>query len=124
MTKKSGKIRDDFYKKYDFMLKGEHAKCFITALEHLGINDPFPKDHASAKHPKCERDNNPKYTRKSVIFDAKDLVNNLVYEKERYFIDQSPYRKYIPNKETMFKLMRACVDCKTVDDLWVSSIVE
>ena len=42
----------------------------------------------------------------------------MVYPKERYNEGNSPYTIYIPSKDIMFKLMRACIHAEDPTDLW------
>lgn len=44
---------------------------------------------------------------------------DLLYPENRYIEDQVPLHIYIPRKEIMFKLMRACIDVEKPEDLWI-----
>ena len=44
---------------------------------------------------------------------------NLVYLEKRYISDQSPMCVYLPSNEILFKMMRACLGCDEVEDLWI-----
>ena len=44
----------------------------------------------------------------------------LVYRGNRYEKDNSPNMLIIPSRMVMFKIMRACVGVKTIEDLWVN----
>ena len=81
----------------------------IDSLYRIGMADPFP--------------NNPNL----IITCNDDLpaeekmvteVGQNVYGETRYIKGFSPYCIYIPTKDVMFKLMRACVGVKHVEDLW------
>ena len=50
--------------------------------------------------------------------DEQRLVN-LVYQAQRYIEDCSPMCVYIPSNEVLFKMMRACIGCEHVEDLWI-----
>ena len=43
-----------------------------------------------------------------------------VYAPSRYSPDYSPLLIYIPKKEVMFKMMRACIGVKCTSDLWIN----
>jgi hypothetical protein len=45
---------------------------------------------------------------------------DLVYFRSRYIEGFSPYCVYIPKKEIMLKLMRACVAVPKSEDLWIN----
>lgn len=44
--------------------------------------------------------------------------DKLIYSESRYEPHRFPYCIYIPNKETMLKLMRACINVDYKKDLW------
>ena len=46
-------------------------------------------------------------------------ANDLVYHESRYKEEYSPYVIYLPSDDLMFKLMRACLNCKQIEDLWI-----
>jgi hypothetical protein len=45
-------------------------------------------------------------------------INDTVYHESRYNKQNSVLCVYIPRKEIMFKLMRACLGVQSVDQLW------
>ena len=47
-----------------------------------------------------------------------DRPDKLVYPEFRYIKGQVPYCIYIPRKEIMLKLMRACIGVTREEDLW------
>ena len=49
---------------------------------------------------------------------------DLVYFRSRYIEGFSPYCVYIPKKEIMLKLMRACVSVPKSEDLWINQQLE
>ena len=51
----------------------------------------------------------------------KKVVNgtDLIYQFDRYYDKQSPFPIYIPTNEMFFKMMKACLGCKTEHDLWI-----
>jgi hypothetical protein len=42
-------------------------------------------------------------------------VRDLIYHEDRYFKNMSPLCTYIPSKEFLFKMMRACVGCENAE---------
>jgi hypothetical protein len=44
---------------------------------------------------------------------------DLVYLESRYFPESSPLCIYIPKKEVMLKIMRACIGAKKTSDFWL-----
>jgi len=46
-------------------------------------------------------------------------IEDRVYPNSRYVKGNSPYCIYIPCKEVMLKLMRACVQVKDPEELWI-----
>ena len=75
-------------------------KHFLNSLKTIGWSDPFPKDsrNVDGSFPDA------KYGK--VAVDEYDLI----YPEGRYIEDQVPFHLYIPKREIMFKLMRACID--------------
>jgi hypothetical protein len=47
-------------------------------------------------------------------------ADDLVYDESRYNEKHSPYVIYLPSDDVMFKLMRACLHCEAVGDLWIN----
>ena len=48
-----------------------------------------------------------------------DTYVDMIYKIDRYKMHQSPFCIYIPCKDVMFKLMRACIGCTRKEDLWI-----
>jgi hypothetical protein len=46
-------------------------------------------------------------------------THNLVYHTARYLNDSSPMCVYIPSKEILFKMMKACIGVDKPQDLWI-----
>jgi hypothetical protein len=44
---------------------------------------------------------------------------DLVYQESRYYKDDSPICIYIPKKEVMLKIMRACIGVQKTTDFWL-----
>jgi hypothetical protein len=49
----------------------------------------------------------------------KEEIKDLIYDVDRYIEDTSPMCVYIPCRELLFKMMRACLGCSTIKDLWI-----
>ena len=47
-------------------------------------------------------------------------VDDWVYPESRYVEGLSPFVIYIPKKEIMLKMMRACIEVKKPEDLWIN----
>lgn len=75
------------------------------------MQDPFMDDHLTIKGSKDERD--PNFC-KNLLED----VNSLVYHRQRFTVDHSPVQIFIPRKELMLKMIRACVGVKMESKLW------
>jgi hypothetical protein len=48
-------------------------------------------------------------------------IDDWVYPESRLVKGLSPYAIYIPNKEIMLKMMRACIQVKSPEDLWFNT---
>lgn len=70
------------------------------------MSDPFP-DEATV----IEQDN-------QLLGDQKLTMENLVYPKERYKKGIIPLQIYIPSKQIMLKMIKACIGCESKEDLW------
>ena len=44
---------------------------------------------------------------------------NLIYPMNRYYDSQSPTPIFVPTSEVLFKMMKACVDIKKEEELWI-----
>lgn len=75
------------------------------------MHDPFIDDHFTVKGSKDERD--PNFC-KNLLEDA----NSLVYHRQRFTPDHSPLQIFIPRRELLLKMMRACLGIKTEAELW------
>ena len=107
-TLKNSKISSKFLDKASrFVLKEEKQtdKTFlINRFFDIGWADPFAAD-------------NDGLVKDQLLTDPEDLV----YENCRYVQRYSPYVIYVPKKEVMLKIMRACIGCKQPKDLWIHS---
>ena len=108
-TMENSKLARDFLIKYKMTDKTEQV-FLINSFWSLGWPDPYPNDEDL------------------LIGSADDVPRDFrlplkpsddVYAPSRY-IQQSPYCIYIPKKEVMLKIMRACVAVKDPADLWIN----
>lgn len=95
-----------FLEKYDLIDKTP-SKYFINQFSTVGFADPFPNDDQNiiGSFPITEVQMHDPKTR--------------VYPSSRMEMGNSPLCIWIPNKEILLKLMRACIQVKFVDDLWI-----
>jgi hypothetical protein len=42
-----------------------------------------------------------------------------LYPGDKYFENSPPICSYLPKKELLFKMMRACIGCDKIEDLWI-----
>ena len=87
------------------MLNTQPKPYLINNFQCIGLADPFPKEERANKDvkPPC-------------------YVDELVYAESRYMEGLSPLCVYIPNKDIMFKIMRACIKVAQPADLWTASV--
>ena len=111
-TKIHSRIAENFLTeaRYDIIDARDDIPYLIKRFFTVGFADPFPDDD--------------KFITGSVDDTPDDLlppstVNDRVYPDQRYTPGNSPYCLYIPVKEMMLKLMRACVEVKKPSDLWI-----
>lgn len=91
----------EYLKKYDLY---DTCDCphNINTFAQIGWPDPFPKENS--------------FTSK---ISKPTSINDLVYDKNRLFPRKLPKQVYIPRKELMLKMMRACVGVKEEEQVWV-----
>ena len=97
--------KKSFATKYAEIGMGEqkNSSFNINTFEMLGIWDPFPLENYSGQ---------PEYRQP-----AHDV--DLVYSHMRLAKKMcSPLCVYIPTKEIMFKIQRACIGVKKAEELW------
>ena len=82
----------------------------ILSFTQIGLEDPFPADEDL--YDGSWDDIAPE------VYKIPMKPTDLVYKRDRYFAEHSPLHIYIPRKEIMFKLMRACVAVQTPEELW------
>ena len=95
--------------RYD-IIDDRDASFLIKRFWTVGFADPYPDDD------------------KNIIGSVDDVppdlktpcrVEDRVYPDSRYVQGRSPFCMYIPCKEIMLKLMRACVKVKSPEELWI-----
>lgn len=84
----------------------------VLSFHQLAVQDPFPDDYFSITGSM----NDGELLISRDLFDCPDC---LVYAKSRYKADTSPHIVFIPRKEVMLKMMRACVLVEEQRDLWI-----
>ena len=95
----------NFKQKYDFIFKCKPTTFNIYNLNQVGICDPFKIENISG-------------SQKKFSFVPPQIEGELVYDKCRYMEGYGPKCIFIPSKQIMFKLMRACVDVQDESELW------
>ena len=83
----------------------------INSFLQIGIDDPFADDDEKYKGSIDDVDPD--------LFKLPVKADDLVYAQSRYIQGFSPYCIYIPRREIMFKLMRACIAVSDPSDLWM-----
>ena len=107
----SGIAKDFLTKaKYDIIDEREDISYLIKRFWTVGFADPYPDDD---KHIIGSVDDTPD------DLQTPCRIEDRVYPDSRYTEGNSPYCIYIPVKEVMLKLMRACIKVKDPADLWV-----
>ena len=110
-TKAHSEIANDFLTQEKYDIIDERLSNFlINRFWTVGFSDPFPDDD------------------KNIIGSVDDVPDDLhtpskvtdrIYPDSRYTPGNSPYCIYIPCKEVMLKLMRACIKVKNSEELWI-----
>lgn len=101
----NAKLPNNFYKNYKiFDGKTAPPEFLMYNWDSLGWDDPFENDEGT------------------YVVDAQEPTkyNDWVYPEFRYKKGFSPYCIYIPTKEMMLKIMRACIGVKKKEDLWIN----
>ena len=114
-TAASGQLSAEFLIKYEIVDQADQTlkSHNINSFYILGISDPFPEDTPQLRRALKK----VAVPDESLLFESED---QLVYESSRYVLSYSPYMVYIPRKELMFKMMRACISVKGKADLWLN----
>lgn len=84
-----------FYLNMDFAVLKHQKHLFIQDLNQIGWPDPLINDVQMQ---------NPFKWRQP------EKISDFVFSKKCYVYKKTPHMIYIPSKETMFKIMRACID--------------
>jgi len=95
-------IARDFLKKYNLIVK-KPRDFLINRFFSIGITDPYPDDDLNIIGSRDDGED---------TLPLPEKVEDYVYPDSRYIMGKSPYCIYIPNKEIMFKMMRACIKVK------------
>ena len=93
----------------------EKKGFLVNNLLSIGWVDPFPED---ARKDKDQSKGKRQGTSVRLLRGAGDLA----YPESRYLKRYSPYAIYLPSKENMLKMMRACLMCKDSTELWINRI--
>ena len=104
----NSQISKDFLVRYE--LVGDQTNYLINRFITVSFPDPYPDDDLNIIG---SVDDTP---------DDLKLPNNFndrVYPDSRYNTGDSPKCIFIPCKEVMLKLMRACIHVKKVHELWI-----
>lgn len=97
----------------------------VTSLNSIGWSDPFPKAITIGKDiPNVSRQKVRTYNKwlktKNEKMDSNILEKSgMAYADSLYVSDRSPMCIYMPSNEVLFKLMRACIGCEKIEDLWI-----
>ena len=109
------------------------GKCFlVNGFAQIGWTDPFadeapqaavsptqvPADGDQAGQPRDDAETRHHGAQPSVRVPT--MPDELAYHESRYIPGFSPYVTYVPSKEVMFKLMRACIGVTDAEDLWIN----
>ena len=109
VTKDNSVIAKNFLVKYKML---DEKKVFnINSFSTVAWSDPFPNDDKMITGSLDDGDD----------ITLPEKVDDWVYPESRYIKGFSPYVIYIPKKEIMLKMMRACVDVKRPEDLWFNT---
>jgi len=76
----------------------------INSFKQINFPDPFPKENKFKS--KC----GPPVTIDDEVYDALCFRESL-----------APFCYYVPRKEMMFKMMRACINVESPDQLWINN---
>ena len=104
-TASQAKIAKKFaFKKYG-LFEANDLPDRINTFASLGFKDPFPNDS------KFESDWKPPVSYDDLVYDRSRLKNATF----------PPFLIYLPRKELMFKLMRACIGVNHERELWFNN---
>lgn len=89
-----------------YNITSDYESYLINSFQTIGWPDPFQDDF------KCVKGSLEDGINLKIPTDTMDLV----YDENRYFEESSPNFIYIPRKEVMLKIMRACIGLKNGDE--------
>ena len=120
LTQFNSELPDDFAENYD-LTPEEHTTHRVTSFNQVGIEDPFPAEPYEFEEAINEICYEP-----TIQPDTEKLRwSTLIVDESRMNMDHcSPYCLYIPSRQILLKLMRACIDVKIESDLWFNRIPE
>jgi hypothetical protein len=78
----------------------------------IGMADPFP-DETTTADPNC-----------NMLGDQEFTPENLIYPEYKYSKEMSPLCVYIPSKQLLLKILRACMGVEEVKELWFNRVNE
>ena len=108
-TEENSRIAKDFLIKYN-IVDNRQLSFLIQRFITVSFPDPYPQDDINILG---SVDDTPDDLR------LPETPDDRVYPDTRYKKEDSPYCIYIPCREVMLKLMRACVKVKDANELWV-----
>jgi len=109
VTKENSVIAKNFLIKYKMI--GEKNVFNINSFSTVAWSDPFPNDDKLITGSLDDGDD----------IKLPEKVDDWVYPESRYIKGFSPYVIYIPKKEIMLKMMRACIEVKKPEHLWFNT---
>ena len=95
-TQRNSVLPKGFYAKYSKIFKTKVESFNINTFQSIGFVDPFPKEERANRY------------RGGLPAEVDGQIAP-VYPADRYVEEYSPYCLYIPPRDIMFKLMRACI---------------
>ena len=108
-TEEGSELNPNFLVKYE-VADRKFEPFFINGFKQIGLSDPFPDDQVNLKE---------SLKSEEAPFISLPSTNSVsVYPASRMIKSNSPFCIYIPRKEVMFKLMRACINVKFEHELW------
>ena len=97
----------------------KHLSNVVSSFTQIGIEDPFPQEEY-----KFEEDI-PEVCYEPTVQPETEKIrwSKLIVDECRINMeDCSPECLYIPSKQVLLKLMRACIDVKDESELWFNRI--
>ena len=108
-----------FKKRYK-LADRRNLEFLINRFSQIGWTDPFADETPEAENQaSAEAADNAEADPSSTGVRLPEDAEGLVYPEQRYIHGDSPAVIYIPSKEVMFKMMRACIGITDPKDLWI-----